>query len=78
MLERLGIGVRALVYLRSITNSLTVLAANDSLRIKRDLLQRPKPRRTEIAEFDAEAAESRWQRILDAKESGMELEDDDL
>lgn len=66
MFARFGIGIRALVYLRAISNSLSVLAANDTERLKREHGPRPVPKkRVAIETLDLDETERRYQRQLE-------------
>ena len=64
-LAKFGLAGRALVYLRAISSSLSVLAANDTERLRREHGPRPVPkRRVEMATLDIAEAERRWERQL--------------
>jgi len=73
MLERLGIGLRALVYLRSMARSLATLA-----RIaEREFPARPramKPQRIDLSELDVREVQRRWDLAREAEASGIEID----
>ena len=65
LFARFGIYARGIVYLRSISQSLRVLAKNDDERMRREYGAKPYPkRRVEIATLDIAEAERRWERQL--------------
>jgi hypothetical protein len=74
MLERLGIGVRALVYLRDIARSLErlVAIAEHEFPARRGT----KPRMTEISTMDVVEVDRRWVAQLQAAAEGVDIEDD--
>jgi hypothetical protein len=74
MLERLGIGVRALVYLRDIARSLERLVAIAEREYPARRATKPRP--TEIGQLDIAEVDRRWRASIAAYEEGVDLPDE--
>jgi len=77
MFEKLGLGLRALVYLRRVTRALEILAANDTERLQRERppQRRNAPKRISIDELDLTEVQRRWDARQEALRTGMEYDE---
>jgi hypothetical protein len=70
--DNLRLGVRALVYLRSMAKSLSTLAA---IAEREYPARRPPTRKGEVSTMDIAEVERRWTRKLEAAAAGMDEDD---
>ena len=79
---KFGVGMRALIYLRTfarnstrIAEALELLARNDTARWTSEFAPKPKARPTVVTTLDVDAAEEKWSKIKRASEEGIDLEE---